>query len=79
MPAFDPKSSPLQLAPPPSSPMARPGFTWGVATASDQVEGAVFGYERRFGIVHVDFATQQRTPKNSAKAFQAFLEARKAG
>ncbi|WP_372526888.1 GH1 family beta-glucosidase [Piscinibacter sp.] len=38
-----------------------------------------FGYERRFGIVHVDYATQQRTPKNSAKALQAFLNARKAG
>ena len=25
------------------------------------------GYERRFGIVHVDFATQQRTPKLSAR------------
>lgn len=38
-----------------------------------------YGYERRFGIVHVDYATQQRTRKQSAKAFSAFLEARAAG
>jgi beta-glucosidase len=38
-----------------------------------------FGYERRFGIVHVDYATQQRTPKQSAKAFAAFLRSRAAG
>jgi beta-glucosidase len=24
------------------------------------------GFSKRFGIVHVDFATQQRTPKDSA-------------
>ncbi|HEX3141055.1 MAG TPA: GH1 family beta-glucosidase [Rhizobacter sp.] len=38
-----------------------------------------FGYERRFGIVHVDYATQQRTPKLSAHALTAFLKARAAG
>jgi beta-glucosidase len=36
-----------------------------------------YGYEKRFGIVHVDYATQVRTPKDSALAFQAFLEARR--
>jgi len=35
-----------------------------------------FGYERRFGIVHVDYATQQRTPKDSARAYAAFLQGR---
>ena len=35
-----------------------------------------FGYERRFGIVHVDYATQQRTMKQSGRALQAFLKAR---
>jgi beta-glucosidase len=38
-----------------------------------------YGYERRFGLVHVDYATQQRTLKQSAKAFSAFLKARAAG
>jgi len=38
-----------------------------------------YGYERRFGLVHIDYATQQRTLKQSAKAFSAFLKARAAG
>jgi len=25
------------------------------------------GYEKRFGLIHVDFETQIRTPKNSMK------------
>lgn len=29
-----------------------------------------FGYSRRFGIVHVDFATQRRTPKDSALLYR---------
>jgi beta-glucosidase len=37
-----------------------------------------FGYERRFGLVHVDYATQARTLKRSAKALRAFLAARAA-
>jgi beta-glucosidase len=35
-----------------------------------------FGYERRFGITHVDYTTQQRTLKHSAHALRAFLQAR---
>jgi beta-glucosidase len=35
-----------------------------------------FGYERRFGLVHVDFNTQVRTPKDSALAFKAYLASR---
>ncbi len=31
------------------------------------------GYEKRFGIVHVDYATQQRTLKDSAHWYQRFL------
>lgn len=33
------------------------------------------GYTQRFGVVHVDYATQQRTPKASAHWLQALLHA----
>jgi beta-glucosidase len=36
-----------------------------------------FGYERRFGMVHVDYKTQQRTLKDSALQFKEFLAGRK--
>jgi beta-glucosidase len=36
-----------------------------------------FGYERRFGLVHVDYATQVRTPKDSALRFREYLARRK--
>jgi beta-glucosidase len=32
-----------------------------------------WGYSRRFGIVHVDYATQQRTVKSSGQWFRSFL------
>jgi beta-glucosidase len=32
------------------------------------------GYEKRFGIVHVDFKTQKRTLKDSALWYRSFLE-----
>jgi len=38
-----------------------------------------YGYEKRFGLVHVDYRTQARTTKDSALAFQQFLQARRAG
>ena len=31
------------------------------------------GYLRRFGLVHVDYATQARTLKDSAKWYRTFL------
>ena len=37
-----------------------------------------YGYEKRFGLVHVDYATQVRTPKDSALAFQQYLQSRRA-
>jgi beta-glucosidase len=36
-----------------------------------------FGYERRFGVVHVDYATQARTLKDSGRHLQAFLRERR--
>jgi beta-glucosidase len=36
-----------------------------------------FGYERRFGLVHVDYPTQQRTLKDSALLLQQFLAQRR--
>ena len=36
------------------------------------------GYEKRFGIVHVDYATQQRTLKDSALWYRAFLQRQRA-
>lgn len=33
-----------------------------------------FGYEKRFGIIYVDFKTQERFPKDSAKWFSKFLK-----
>jgi len=35
-----------------------------------------YGYDKRFGIVHVDYATQARTPKDSALEFARFLARR---
>lgn len=36
------------------------------------------GYEKRFGIVHVDYASQIRTPKDSALWYAAFMQRQKA-
>jgi beta-glucosidase len=44
-------------------------FAWSLI---DNWEWA-FGFTSRFGIVHVDFATQRRTPKGSYRAFQGML------
>jgi beta-glucosidase len=32
------------------------------------------GYTRRFGLVHVDYSTQRRTPKDSAHWYRAFCQ-----
>jgi beta-glucosidase len=44
-------------------------FAWSLI---DNWEWAM-GFTSRFGIVHVDFETQKRTPKGSYRAFQAML------
>ena len=42
----------------------------------DNFEWAL-GYEKRFGIVYVDYETQKRTLKNSALALRKMLAQRK--
>jgi beta-glucosidase len=44
-------------------------FVWSLM---DNFEWA-FGYSKRFGIVHVDYETQVRTPKDSAHFYAAVL------
>ena len=34
-----------------------------------------FGYSKRFGIVHVDYETLQRTPKESARFYSDVIRA----
>ncbi|MEJ6473203.1 GH1 family beta-glucosidase [Pseudoalteromonas piscicida] len=48
-------------------------FAWSLMDNFEWAEG----YTQRFGIVHVNYNTQQRTLKASAKAYQAMLEARR--
>ena len=38
-----------------------------------------FGYTQRFGLVHVDYATQKRTPKDSALWYKEIMETNGAG
>ncbi len=44
-------------------------FVWSLL---DNFEWA-YGYAKRFGVVHVDFASQRRTPKRSALAYAAVI------
>ena len=44
-------------------------FVWSLL---DNFEWA-HGYSKRFGIVHVDYATQQRTPKASARYYAGVI------
>ena len=44
-------------------------FVWSLL---DNFEWA-WGYEKRFGIVHVDYDTMERTPKDSALAYARLI------
>ncbi len=44
-------------------------FAWSLLDNYEWAEG----YNKRFGIVHVDYQTQKRTPKSSYRAFQGLL------
>ncbi|MFJ2156719.1 GH1 family beta-glucosidase [Streptomyces sp. NPDC087856] len=48
-------------------------FVWSLLDNFEWAEG----YERRFGLVHVDYETQQRTPKASYGWFQGMLRAQR--
>ena len=45
-------------------------FAWSLLDNYEWAEG----YDKRFGIVHVDYDTQKRTPKTSYRAFQELLK-----
>ena len=47
-------------------------FAWSLL---DNFEWSL-GYDMRFGMIHVDYATQRRTPKESARWFQRLIRAR---
>jgi beta-glucosidase len=47
-------------------------FVW---TLLDNFEWA-FGYRLKYGLYHVDFDTQERTPRMSARWYQGFLTGR---
>ena len=45
-------------------------FAWSLM---DNLEWA-YGFSKRFGLVHIDYATLQRTPKESAKLYKNIIE-----
>jgi beta-glucosidase len=45
-------------------------FVWSLMDNFEWAEG----YAKRFGIVHVDYRTQQRVLKDSAKWYQAVIQ-----
>lgn len=45
-------------------------FAWSLLDNYEWAEG----YDKRFGMVHVDYETQKRTPKTSYRAFQELLK-----
>jgi beta-glucosidase len=50
-------------------------FTFYVASLLYFLSEWQFGYQRRFGLYHVDFQTQKRTPKSSAIYYRDTIDA----
>lgn len=51
-------------------------FVWGAARNEEGRDESIWDrFSRRFGIVYVDYATQQRIPKDSARYVQRVFEA----
>jgi beta-glucosidase len=48
-------------------------FVWSFMDNFEWAEG----YDKRFGIVHVDYATLERTPKQSALWYRDFIKEQK--
>jgi beta-glucosidase len=46
-------------------------FAWSLVDNFEWAEG----YQKRFGLVHIDYETQQRRLKDSAKWYRSFLKA----
>jgi beta-glucosidase len=49
-------------------------FTWSLMDNWEWAEG----FDKRFGLVHVDFATQERTPRTSYAWYRDFIAAQRA-
>ena len=61
-------------------------FLWGAASAAYQIEGAyccwsimdnlewAHGFDKRIGLIHVDFETQERTLKDSAYWYKDLIQ-----
>ena len=57
-------------------PAAAPGLRLGQAL-DNALQAVAFGFSRRFGLVHVDYETQERTVKKSGLWLRDFVTAQR--